>query len=231
MSSGFVLPPATMENPSVTSKFLGGWGGKVKSQQLASTKNQVMAKQMAASSLGLPRDTILDDNVFSNLRGTAGKAYEAVKKSVPETVADPQFATEMHKVGMLNSQLAQHFPELVKNDEVADLVTSLAAKQSFPTAAGVDAVRLLRRNGTKNLQSIGDPAKHDLGYAQRKAADAIDDLMERNVTASGNPDLIAKYKAARAHCKSHDVEAATNTSTGEVNMRKLAAHWKIAGSR
>lgn len=223
MDSGFVVPPATMEKPSVLSTLLGGWSGKVKSQQAASVKNQALTKQLAAGSLGLPRDTVLDDNVFRDLRANAGKAYENVKQAVPVISTDPDFAARVSGLGSMNSDVAAHFPELVKNDAISNLANNLAAKSEFPTSAGVEAVKILRANGTKNLQAIGDPEKHALGFAQRDAADAIDDLMDRNISAAGNPGVVEQYRQARRLiARSHDIESATNTSTGEIDPRRFA---------
>lgn len=221
-NAGYTLPPATMENPSTLSKLLGGWSGKIKTQQGASAKNQVLTNQIAASSLGLPRDTMLDDNVFHNLRQKAGTAYEDVKQSVPTTVADPAFIHDLGNISMASSPVAQEFPHLVKNDGITDLLSGFMNKPSFSTAAAVDAVKLLRARGTKNLQAIGNPEANDLGHAQRATANAIDDLLDRNVSQAGNPSLVNKYRAARQQiAKSHDVESATNTSTGEVNARRF----------
>lgn len=221
-AAGYVIPPNAMENPSMLSKVLGGWAGKIKSQQAASMKNQAMTNQIAAGSLGLPRDTILDDNVFSNLRQKAGTAYEAVKQAVPTITTDAQFQKDIQSLDNLNSQVGAHFPGLVKNDAITGLVTELGSKVGFPAAAGVEAVKILRANSTKNLQALGDPEKNALGFAQREAANAVDDLLDRNVTASGSPDLVNQYRAARQLiAKSHDVESATNTSTGEVNARRF----------
>lgn len=87
----------------------------------------------------------------------------------------------------------------------------------------MELVKELRFNANANLRAIGDPSKHALGLAQRQAADAVDDLMERNITAAGQPDVIAAYKQARQLiAKSYDVEGATNATTGDVNARGLA---------
>lgn len=223
MNAGYTLPLATMENPSLLSELLGGWSGKVKSAQAASMKNQGMTNQIAASSLGLPRDTILDDNVFQNIRAKAGQAYENVKQALPTTVVDPAFAQQVSGLGSLNSDVAAHFPELVKNDAISNLAQSLASKTDFPTSAGVEAVKILRANGAKNLQALGDPEKHALGFAQRDAANAIDDLLDRNLSLAGAPGLVDHYRAARQQiAKSYDVAAATNIATGDVDARRLA---------
>lgn len=223
MAAGYKLNPATMENPSLLSKVLGGWSGKIKTQQAASAANQETTNGIAATELGLPHDTTLDDNAFSSVRGTAGKAYEAVKRAVPTITPDESFRADVQKLGALNSDLARDFPELVKNDEISSLAESLAKKGTVSTAAAVDAVKSYRAKGTKNLQAIGDPQKNDLGFAQRQAANAIDDLIERNLTSQGDKPLADAYRFARQRiAKSHDVEAATNTATGDVSAAKLA---------
>lgn len=222
-AAGYKLNPATMENPSVLSKLLGGWSGKVKTQQAASAANQETTNGLAASDLGLPKDTILDDNAFEGIRKTAGQAYQAVKSVVARVVPDQQFQADAAKLGSLNGELAKDFPELVKNDGIDSLVKSLSAKKDFSTKAGLDAVKTLRADGTKNLQAIGDPQKNALGFAQRQAAEAIDALIERNLTAQGNKPMVDAYRAARQRiAKSYDVEAATNPATGDVSAAKLS---------
>ena len=239
-NAGYKLPPATMANPSVLSKVLGGWSGKIKSQQAASTANQEVTTGIAKQDLGLPDDSTLDDSTFDSIRGTAGQAYQAVKSAIPTINVDEQFQTDAATLGQLNSELAKEFPELVKNDDISSLAESLANKTSFSTTAGMDAVKTLRASATKLIGAQGDPQKNALGFAQRQAADAIDSLIERNlsnpqpqykITTSGTfvmpgPDtsqLVPAYKAARQLiAKSYDVQAATNPATGDVSASKIA---------
>lgn len=232
MDAGYKLNPATMENPSLLSKLLGGWSGKVKTQQAASAANQETTNSLAAEELGLPHDTTLDDNVFSGVRSTAGKAYQAVRDYIPRISPDQDFQADVKSLGALNGELAKDFPELVRNDDISTLAENLANKESFSTSAGLDAVKTLRANGAKNLQAIGDPQKNALGFAQRQAADAIDDLIDRSLergvmTETGpSPDmsaLVDSYRAARQTvAKSYDIEAATNPATGDVSAAKIA---------
>lgn len=223
LDSGYKLPPATMKDPSLLSKILGGWSGKVKTQQASSVANQELTNGIAAQELGLPNDTTLDDNVFSRIRSEAGRAYQAVKSSVPEIVPDEQFRADAASLGNLNSDLAKDFPELVRNDDISSLSENFANKKSFSTAAGMDAIKTLRASATKNLQAIGDPQKSALGFAQRQAADSLDGLIERNLSGPDTGDLVPAYKAARQLiAKSYDVEAATNPGTGDVSAAKIA---------
>jgi hypothetical protein len=117
------------------------------------------------------------------------------------------------------------FPKITKNPGIEQLYDELSGVPQMPTSVAVELVKELRYNGKVNLLSREDPSKHALGIAQRQAADAIDDLIERNVsTQTGNPDLVGAYKAARQLiAKSYDIETATNPATGDVSARKIAA--------
>ena len=222
--AGYVLPPVEATKPvSLTSKVLSSPAGKIKTQQLASETNQGVTNELAATSLGLPKDTVLSADVFRNIRAQAGKAYEAVKQAVPQITSDDEYDTAVSSLGGANSQAAKHFPNITKNQGILDLVDELKQVKEFPTEAGVEIVKELRYNATANLKAMDDPSRHALGLAQRQAADLVDDLMERNIEKTGNTGAIAAYKQARRLiAKSYDVEGATNPSTGDVNAVGLA---------
>lgn len=222
--AGYVLPPAAIsEKPGLVSNVLAGWSGKIKTQQSASANNQEVTNKLAAQALGIPPDTVLTDQVFENIRRNAGQAYQAVINSIPVVRADPAYDGVIAGLGGRNGQAAQIFPKITSNPGIKDLVDELRGVQQFPTGAGVELVKELRYNANGNLKAVGDPSKHALGLAQRQAADAVDELMERNIAATGQPGLIDNYRQARALiAKSYDVEGTTNIATGDVNARGLA---------
>ena len=223
-NSGYVLPPAAItDKPGLVSSLLAGWSGKIKTQQEASMKNQEVTNRLAAEGLGLPKDTVLNPQVFEDVRAEAGKAYANVVKSIPQVSSDPAFQAEVAALGGANSTAARISPNITANPGIQGLRDELMAVPSFPTEAGVEVVKELRLNGNQNLKAIGDPSRHALGMAQREAADAIDNLMERNIVATGKTDVISAYREARRLiAKSYDVEGATNSATGDVNARGLA---------
>jgi len=224
--AGYVLPPANIsEDTSLATKAASGFSGKVKTQQSASAANQEVTTRLAKKALGLKDDVPLTEQAFQRVRQGASGAYQDVINAVDTINEDPEFKSAVAQLGGANSQAAQHFPGLMKNEEVSFLLTELGKVKSFPTEAGIELVKELRFNATANLKAIGDPAKNALGMAQREAADAIDDLIERNIArqTGSSTDLVQKYRAARQLiAKSHDVEAATNTATGEVDARAIA---------
>ena len=232
--AGYVLPPNMAgENVGRIGKLMQGWAGKSKTAQLASSKNQEVTNKLAAQALGLPEDATLNEAEFSKVRAEAGKAYAAVANSIPVVVADKQFKDEIAALGGASSQAAKYFPGIMKNSGVDALIKELSTRDSAPPQAAIEVVKKLRFDANANLKAPGDPAKHALGLSQRQAADAIDDLVERNlesaaaqgggVQASIPYGLVDHYRSARQLiAKSYDVQGATNPATGDVNAAGLA---------
>lgn len=134
-----------------------------------------------------------------------------------------QFVDDLLKTGQQSEEMAKDFPGLAKNEAVKSLQDELGTGKTISAKSGIQAVRRLRYKASTNLKSFDDPDRVELGMAQRQAAEAIDNLIERNLAASGKPELVNEYRAARQMiAKSHDVEAATNTATGNVNAHVLA---------
>lgn len=222
--AGYVLPPAAIsDKPGIVANVLAGWSGKIKTQQAASEHNQSITNDLGAQALGLPKGAPLNDQVFQKVRADAGKAYQAVANAVPVIAADAQYISDINSLTGKNSQVAALFPKITNNPGLRDLVDELQTVPQIPTDVAVELVKELRFNGNTNLKAIGDPSKHALGLAQRSAANAIDDLMDREITVTGQPNLIAEYRKARQLiAKSYDLEGVTNPATGDVNARGLA---------
>lgn len=224
-AAGYVLPPKMIsDKPGLVANTLAGMSGKIKTAQAAAEKNQAVTNSIAAKDLGLAPDAPLTEASFDAVRAEAGKAYEAVKTAIPAVKADEHYLETVHSLGGANSDAALHFPGTMKNQGIADLVEELSSVKDFPTSAGMELVKELRSSATSNLKAIGDRGKHQLGLAQRQAADAMDGLIERNIEQTGgDTGLVKAYKDARQLiAKSYDVEGATNLATGDVNALGLA---------
>ena len=223
--AGYVLPPAMASNrPGVVSNVLSGVSGKQKLQQAASIQNQVNTNRLAAQSLGLPANTPLSERVLNAVRYGAGRAYRDVARVVPQVAPDAAFQRTIGRLGGRQSAAAQAFPGLVHNAEIDNLATTLQNTQSFTPQEGLDLVRQLRHDASANLRAFDNPHQQSLGLAQREAADAVDDLIERRAAAAGQPDVVNRYRAARTRiARSYDVRAALNQGNGDVSARMLAA--------
>jgi hypothetical protein len=222
--AGYVLPPnAFSERPGVVSTALSGWGGKIKTQQQASAKNAEVTNQLAAKALGLPPDTVMSDQVFKQVRQDASREYRNVATSIPSMIADPVYDQTISQLGGVSAQLQQAFPKITKNQAIDDLKTELQGVRQMTPDMALELVRELRFGASRYMRAGDDPSKQALGIAMRQAANAVDDLLERNISAqTGRTDLVDKYRAARQLiARSHDVELATNPATGDVNARVL----------
>lgn len=221
--AGYALPPAmASKSPGIVSQALGAISGKLKLQQAASAANQENTNRLAAEALGLHGETPLTEEALDAVRKTGSKAYETVSKAVPEIAPDEAFRQTVAGLGNRLSEASKAFPGLVKNDEIENLSKTLYDAQEFSPQAGLDLVKHLRADATANIKAFDKPAQQALGLAQRKAADAVDDLMERRISEAGKPEIVHAYRDARQLiARSYDVQAATDAN-GDVSARIIA---------
>jgi hypothetical protein len=179
---------------------------------------------LAVKALELPEGTVLSDQTFNAVRAKAGQAYQAVANAIPVIHADQAYDQVVAGLGGANSQAAKLFPKITANPGIKDLVDEMKSVRQIPTDVALEIVKELRFNANANLRALGEPSKHALGIAQRQAADAIDDLVERNIQgAQPGSGLVDQYRQARRLiARSYDVEGATNPATGDVNARGIA---------
>lgn len=219
--SGYRLPPS-QANPSLLNKILEGIGGKIKTGQAASTFNQENTNKLVKQAMGLSADRPVTPEALEGIRKEAGKAYDALRTSPAPFQATPEYQKSIQSLGKEWKEAAAEFPELVKNEKLDTLITSLDRPAISPNAA-VQIIRKLRFDAKANLKGFDAPEKLALGRAQQKAATAMEDMIEANLEKSGNPELVQNFKQARQLiAKSYDVESALNEATGNVSARKLA---------
>lgn len=219
-ADGYVLPPS-QANPSLLNRFLEGFSGKIRTQQTASTFNQETTNRLAKRAVGLADEADLSEGALEAVRQNAGKAYAAVANSPAPLKATPRYKAQIEKLGDEWSKAADEFPDLVKNDAILQLRQSLLKEEMTPAGA-IAVVRKLRFDAKANLRSA-EPEKRALGFAQRRAADSVDELIETNLSRAGQKKLAESYKQARVLiAKTYDVEAALNDTTGNISARYLA---------
>lgn len=226
-AAGYAIPPIDASSePGMVPNALAAWGGKIKTQQAASAKNQAVTNSLAAQELGLPADTVLDETTFAKVRQGANRAYQTLEQTATKIPggkiqADNTFLQEVVDLDKRGAELRRDFPELAESPDIQALQDSVL-KQEFSPRSGIEAVKRLRFQSKANLKAYNDPAKLELGKAQRDAAESLEDLVERNL-ATVSPDAVKAYQDARQLiAKSHDIEVATDPS-GNVDARKIAS--------
>lgn len=187
IDAGFVLPPAEASKGHIGEVNLvnaaAGEAGKIKLGQLAAAKNQPLVNVYARSDLGLPPETVLSPEVFKAVREREGKVYQHVADAVPEIDLgrDAAFHDAASKVGARSEETERLFPSTKEPPGVAELRAEMLHNSRAPTQTVMDYIADLRRNATANFQKDGDAMAHRMGAAQRQAAHALEDAMERSV--------------------------------------------------
>lgn len=239
--AGYKIPPSQAPNAGRLTKLAEGFAGKVQTAQKASAINQQNTNRLARAALDLPEEVPLSKDTLDAARRSVGKAYDAIKAEKTPIKLDAEFVKDIKGLANDWQQAAKEFPAIAGNRRVDTLISGMLGgkrlgnmpEEALSKAAGqlpaksttgiVEITRQLRREASANIANWQDPEKQALGYAQRKASDALERLVDRNLTAAGKPDLVKSWQAARQwFAKSYDVEAALNDASGNVSARVLA---------
>lgn len=217
---GYVIPPTQANAAGGTgfvNKTLEGLAGKLSTAQKASVKNQPITNQAIAKDLGLPLDEPISIEALKKVRAIAGQAYDEVKQ-LGTIIPDQKYFTELDNIIASTRSAANSFPGL-KNSKLEDIVTALK-QPKFDAGDAVEAIRGLR----DEVGGFFARGEKTVGRAYSGAVDALENMIERAAAASGKPELLKNYIAARTTiAKTYTVEKALNETTGNVSAVKLAA--------
>lgn len=213
---GYVVTPSQAGSGGLVNNTLEALGGKLKTQQAASVKNQAITDQLARKSLGLSEDAPLSPETFKAVRDTAGSAYENLR-SLGTIQADKAYSDAINRLAQQSRNAGKSFPGLAKND--LEAVAASLDQKLFDAGDAIDAIRLLR-DSADSAYAKGDKG---IGKAYRSASTALEDMLDRAAQQSGNPELVGSFRQARQQiAKSYSIESALNQGAGTVNANKLA---------
>lgn len=204
IEAGYVIPPIEAAEgglkPYSVASLASGESGKIKTAQAASEKNQPVTNRLAAEQLGLPPDTPLTPRAFQAVRTKAGTIYNEVADAVPEIDLgkDKTFRDAVGKIGSRSLATERLFPSTTEPPGVTALRNELISNTRGTTREVMNYIADLRFKATQNMKTIGDAMAHRYGYAQREAANALEDAMERSVQNA--PDY---YRSKLADAQKH----------------------------
>lgn len=215
-AKGYVIPPSDIQPQGVLTEALGGLSGKIKTAQVASARNQAVTNDLARQALGLPEGAALTPDVLANVRQQAGQAYQAVR-GAGQVTSDQAYHDALDKI-MAQSQGAERsFPGLAQNP-IGDVIGALK-RPGFDAGDAVDAVRTLR-DMADSAYAKGDKA---IGAAYKQASGAVEDMLDRHLSATGQADALKALREARQTiAKTYTLGKAANATTGDVNAQVLA---------
>jgi hypothetical protein len=211
---GFVIPPAT-SNPTLSNKMLEGWGGKIATQQDAALTNQQAANTIASRANGLNPDAPLTEGALRAVIKEAGKDYNLVDKAgVFQTgnqylqriadIQDEALAPGRSFVGSAESPIVKEADTL--------------AQPAFDAKDARLKIRDLRDKASVAFRQ-GDGT---LGTQYKALSKALEDELDRGAQASADPDLVARYRAARQKMAiANDTLDAMNTGSENIDIKAL----------
>lgn len=219
IDAGYKLPP-TMVNPTPLNRGLEGLAGKITTQQQLSIANQPTTRALLAKDIGLPPDVPLTIDALQNVRAEAGKAYDALSQAGSLT-ADKPYAEKLLNIAQAYDKRHAGLDSL-KIPQVEAIIREVQ-QPNMPAGTAVELIKTLREEGFSNKVSQKASDKF-LGRTQVDVADALENLIDRNLAQSGQQDLLGAYRAARQTiAKTYTIQKAINPSTGAINAGKLVA--------
>jgi hypothetical protein len=218
-ASGYVVPPSMADGPT-SLKLLEGLSGKYKTNQLASIRNQEVTNKLAKRAVGIPDDVPLTPDVLQQVRDGAGQAYAAIE-ALPAVNWDKTFLANVKNMQRLGGATTNPADE-----EIRGLIQQLSNKNQWTgseVVADIKNLREIAKSYHGQVQSKqGSVGAQNLAKAYQRGADALEDLVERNLKAQGgNQAAVQELKDARQLiAKTYNIERAL---IGEnVNAKEFA---------
>jgi hypothetical protein len=235
INAGFSLPPG-QTNPTIINKAISMISDNPALLEKLGGQNEAVVQRLVKQSLGLPEDAHLTPDTLNQIRADAGKAYEDLKNAstnittsgqakLPiKNIPDQDFKDSIRGLTDDYKNAMREFPELFTNMKGAvKLQQTLLQKSNMSTDAVVELVKKLRSDATDYLKKYDDPGARGLGMANKAAANALDDLLDRTMTKNQQPDLVSNYRQARQKiAQSYNIEDALNPDLGTVDAKKFA---------
>jgi hypothetical protein len=212
-NAGFVALPSDVK-AGRGSKALETMSGKIKSEELFSSKNQDTANNYTRKYLGLEESAPLNAETLDSLRSNQSPAYEAIKNT-----------------GVIDLGNKNPFASIVKNVKSTKggrdpLLGELKPNYTIDSSDAVEQIKLLRSDGNDYYRSgtnieKPNPKLKELGQKYINEANKLENILESHVKKLGKPELIENFRNARKEiAKTYTVEKAL-VGENVVDYRKI----------
>jgi len=216
---GYVATPGSV-SPTGKNVIAERMAGKTNLEQLASVQNQMVTDQLARRAAGIA-DTapLTTENMQQIRKAEYDKGYAPVKK-IGQVKTDDAFLTDLINVESKYTGAAGSFPEAIP-EQVTAMVKNFT-KDKFDAGDAVDVTRKLREQAKGDFKR-GD---NDLGMARVAVSNALENQIERSLTAANRPDaaaMLEQFRLSRQRMAiTHTIEDAIKEGGGSVIASKLA---------
>jgi hypothetical protein len=219
-AEGYVAPPGSIDPVSGQFVVAERLAGKTLLEQMMSVRNQEQTNRLARRAVGVPEDTPLTTESMRAVRDQAvQQGYQPIQQ-LGAIATDNQYLNDLARIEQAFSGQAASFPAAVPQTVRANVNNHLVS--NFDAADALERIQGLRNDASASFRQ-NEP---NIGHAQRALATALEDQIERSITASGAPnaaEMLDNFRAARQRMAiSHSIEDAIREGTGNVSATKLA---------
>jgi hypothetical protein len=214
---GVAVNPAEA-NPNVKTKLLVNATGDSLVNAKAAKANAPKWNELARKDLGLPENTPLTPEAFEKARSAHSAPYDNIKKiGVMQTSDDVMGELSGLKLDPLSTSSPE---KAAKVNAVVDRVISQTA-EGLSGDNVVGQIRGFRKDANQVLKNPNaSPIDMDVAQAQLGIANALENLIENNIS---NPRALDDFRKARAAlAKTYDWERATGVTTKQVDPLQIA---------
>ncbi len=213
--AGYTIPPADIKT-SFVNELLNGLGGKIKTAQEASARNQPVTNDLARQALGMSATQPLNAQALNQVRQQAGQAYGAVSNL--GTIQPGQaYANALDAIVAPYMQAAKSFPGSKVNPVVEEI--NALRTPAFDAGDAVAKIRLLRADA----DSAYAAGNKEVGKSLKAGANALEQAIDDHLAGFGPSRLLNDFRAARQLiAKTYSVQKGLNDATGDVSAQALA---------
>lgn len=214
---GVVVNPAEA-NPNVKTKMLVGATGEALVNAKAVRENMPKWNELARQDLGLPANTPLTPEAFEKARAAHYGPYNEIKKidviKPVDEVSGQLSALKLDPLSTSNPEKAA-----AVNGIIDRVVTQIDEGLTGENVIG--QIRGFRKDATRVMKNPNaSPIDIDIAETNLGIANALENLLERNIA---DPGLLDRFRKARtAIAKTHDWESATGVTTKQVDPAVIA---------
>ena len=216
---GIAINPV-VANPTPANKAKAIVAGTATMDPYFAQQNQGKWTGLVKKDLGMPANSVLDAAAYDKALDKASKPYDPVRNVIMQPTDE-----------VVQSLEAVRIPATIGAENAAPAVNALVDNAQQLLSQGrtggdlLRDIRQLRRNANSIYQSqkagmAPDPAKVATADASIKLANALEQLIDANVT---DPQALKRIQMARTRlAQIYDLERATDNVTGQIDPAKLA---------
>jgi hypothetical protein len=201
MTAGYGVPP-TATNPTAINTALESLSGKAATRQALMAKNALVTDSLVRGDLGITPTTPLTRSALDGVIRREGRVYAQVKAAgaIP---TDAIYRQRLANVLSVGNDIESAYPGIgaKASAEIADLVKSLDVP-SHSAEKAVGAFKFLNEQSKNNFTAArmgggSNSQALELARAQRVAADAMGELIDRHMNNTGQAALAQQWTQAR----------------------------------